>query len=116
MRQTKLKWRGLRVDLRHTYATLLLGTRAPITYVAGQLGHKDASITLRVRTGCLTIRARRRIRSRRCIKTQPRGTRRGRGARESSEIVKEKMVSRIFASWNQLNEWLRQIERLRRAG
>jgi len=24
-------------------------------------------------------------------------------------------VSRIFASWNQLNEWLRQIERLRRA-
>jgi len=25
------------------------------------------------------------------------------------------MVSRIFASWNQLNQWLRQIERLRRA-
>jgi hypothetical protein len=27
----------------------------------------------------------------------------------------KKVVSRIFASWNHLNEWLRQIERLRRA-
>ena len=26
-----------------------------------------------------------------------------------------RLVSRIFASWNHLNEWLRQIERLRRA-
>ena len=26
-----------------------------------------------------------------------------------------RVVSRIFASWNQLDEWLRQLERLRRA-
>jgi len=32
-----------------------------------------------------------------------------------SESADEKMVSRIFASWNQLDGWLRQIERLRRA-
>jgi hypothetical protein len=25
------------------------------------------------------------------------------------------LVTRIFASWNQLDEWLRQVERLRRA-
>jgi integrase len=35
-------------DLRHTYATLLLQAGAPITYVSHQLGHRDASITLRV--------------------------------------------------------------------
>ena len=35
-------------DLRHTYVTLLLQAGAPITYVSAQLGHRDASITLRV--------------------------------------------------------------------
>jgi integrase len=35
-------------DLRHTNATLLLQAGAPITYVSQQLGHRDASITLRV--------------------------------------------------------------------
>jgi len=35
-------------DLRHTYATLLPQAGAPITYVSHQLGHGDASITLRV--------------------------------------------------------------------
>jgi len=32
-----------------------------------------------------------------------------------SECADERAVSRIFASCNQLNKWLRQIERLRRA-
>jgi integrase len=35
-------------QLRHTCASLLLQDGAPITYVSRQLGHKDASITLRV--------------------------------------------------------------------
>lgn len=34
-------------DLRHSYATSLLKTGAPITYVAAQLGHANASTTLR---------------------------------------------------------------------
>ena len=34
-------------DLRHTYASLLLAERAPITYVTAQLGHANASTTLR---------------------------------------------------------------------
>jgi integrase len=45
----KAKLRQIRIhDLRHTYATLLLQAGAPITYVSQQLGHRDASITLRV--------------------------------------------------------------------
>jgi integrase len=34
-------------DLRHTFATTLLKNRAPITYVAAQLGHGDPATTLR---------------------------------------------------------------------
>ena len=35
-------------QMRHSFASLLLQDGAPITYVSRQLGHKDASITLRV--------------------------------------------------------------------
>ena len=35
-------------QMRHTFASLLLQDGTPITYVSQQLGHKDASITLRV--------------------------------------------------------------------
>jgi len=34
--------------MRHTFASLLLQEGAPIMYVSQQLGHRDASITLRV--------------------------------------------------------------------
>ena len=45
----KAELRQIRIhDLRHTYATLLLQAGAPITYVSQQLGHRDASIPLRV--------------------------------------------------------------------
>jgi hypothetical protein len=32
----------------------------------------------------------------------------------SMEAIDWEMVSRIFASWNQLDRWLRQVEGLRR--
>ena len=35
-------------QLRHTFASQLLALGQPITYVSRQLGHRDASITLRV--------------------------------------------------------------------
>jgi integrase len=34
--------------MRHSFASLLLQNGAPITYVSQQLGHRDASIALRV--------------------------------------------------------------------
>ena len=34
-------------DLRHAFASLLLARNAPITYVSAQLGHTDATTTLR---------------------------------------------------------------------
>ncbi len=43
----------------------------------------------------------------------PRGLARLRTASERNE--KLRLVSRILASWNQLDGWLRQIEGLRRA-
>jgi integrase len=46
LRRAKLP--GFRLyDLRHTYASLLLARRAPITYVANQLGHANPATTLR---------------------------------------------------------------------
>ena len=44
----RAKLPGFRVyDLRHTFASLLLAQNAPITYVSAQLGHTDATTTLR---------------------------------------------------------------------
>jgi integrase len=35
-------------DLRHTYASMLIATRASITFVSRQMGHANPAITLRV--------------------------------------------------------------------
>jgi len=46
LRSAKLP--GFRLyDLRHTFASLLLAHGAPITHVSAQLGHRDATTTLR---------------------------------------------------------------------
>ena len=44
----RAKLPGFRLyDLRHSFASLLLAQNAPITYVSAQLGHTDATTTLR---------------------------------------------------------------------
>jgi len=44
----RAKLPGFRLyDLRYTFASLLLAQNAPITYVSAQLGHTDATTTLR---------------------------------------------------------------------
>jgi len=46
-------------QMRHSFASLLLAAGEPITYVSRQLGHRDASITLRVYAHWLPDTARR---------------------------------------------------------
>src|SRR5207249_9347179 len=46
-------------DLRHTYASLLLAAGAPITYVSAQLGHANASTTLRYYAKWISSKGRR---------------------------------------------------------
>jgi integrase len=58
----KADLRQIRIhDLRHSYATLLLQAGAPITYVSQQMGHRDASITLRVYAHYLPDASRREV-------------------------------------------------------
>jgi integrase len=45
--KAKLHRRGPH-QMRHSFASLLLQAGEPITYVSGQMGHKDSAITLRV--------------------------------------------------------------------
>ncbi|MDP8928006.1 MAG: tyrosine-type recombinase/integrase [Actinomycetota bacterium] len=40
-------------DVRHTYATLALSSRVPITVVSRRLGHATVSITLDVYSHCM---------------------------------------------------------------
>lgn len=73
----KAELRQMRIhDLRHTFATLLLQAGAPITYVSQQLGHADASITLRVYAHYLPDPSRKDVGpARRATRRNPRATR-----------------------------------------
>jgi integrase len=42
-----MRYRGPHAAFRDTFATALLGANVPLTYVAAQLGHGDAAVTLR---------------------------------------------------------------------
>jgi len=42
-----MRYRGPHAAFRDTFATTLLGANVPLTYVAAQLGHGDAAVTLR---------------------------------------------------------------------
>ncbi len=105
-------------QLRHTFASQLLAVGAPITYVSRQLGHHDASITLRVYAHWLPeISAVKGVD--RLDETQPDGTPAapGVGLTSSGNLVSPlwRMVSQTFASWNQMAGWLRAVEGLRHA-
>ena len=103
-------------DLRQTYSTLLLQAGAPITYVSQQPGHRDASITLRVYAHWLPDVS---GRVDRLDPLQPDATPAQPEAVSTTNRPSVSrlfwMVSRIFASWNQLEGWLRQVEVLRTA-
>ena len=103
--------------MRHTFASVLLQEGAPITYVSQQLGHRDPSITLRVYAYWLpdassaTLVNRLDDTATAVTQTSP--------ATSDEEVQgvlsrMKSVVSRIFASWNQLSLWFRQLADLRR--
>ena len=103
--------------MRHTFASLLLQEGAPITYVSQQLGHRDPSITLRVYAHWLPDTSSyalvNRLDDAASDVTQASPTTPDEEVQRALSRV-ESVVSRIFASWNQLDRWLRQVEGLRR--
>jgi integrase len=103
--------------MRHTCASLLLQHGAAITYVARQLGHRDASTTLRIYAHWLPDVSRTRAVDL-LDGTRPAAT----PAQPAVDEAEWKtalsaygsVVSRTFASWNQVAVLLRELDTLRR--
>ena len=51
---------AVRIQMRHTFGSLLINVGEPVTYVSRQLGHKDSAITLKVYARWLPDETRRR--------------------------------------------------------
>jgi hypothetical protein len=104
-------------QMRHTFASELLQDGAPITYVSRQLGHKDASITLRVYAHWLPDASEKLVNlldneASNVTQTSP-----GNASEDDRNALSalESVVSLNFTSWNQIGEWLRRVEALRYA-
>ena len=103
-------------QMRHTCASLLLQHGAAITYVARQLGHRDASTTLRIYAHWLPDASRTRAVDL-LDGTRPAATPAQPAAAEAewktAVSACGSVVSRTLASWNQIAGWLRQIDGFR---
>jgi hypothetical protein len=99
-------------------ASLLLQEGAPITCVSQQLGHRDAAITFRVYAHWLpnasTYALVNRLDDAASDVTQASPARRTKKF-SARQVVWNPVVSRSFASWNQIGKWLRRVEALRDA-
>jgi hypothetical protein len=105
-------------QMRHTFASLLLQEGAPITYVSQQLGHHDASITLRVYAHWLPDASSYALVNR--LDDAASDVTRASPTTPDEEVQRvlsrvKSVVSRIFASWNQIGDWLSRLDMLRRA-
>jgi integrase len=105
-------------QIRHTFASLLLQEGAPITYVSQQLGHRDASITLRVYAHWLPDASNdtlvNRLDDAASDVTQASPTTPDEEVQRVLSRVKS-VVTLTFVSWNQIAAWLRRLEGLRGA-
>lgn len=107
--------------LRDTFASQLLSKNAPLLYVSRQLGHSSAPVIEPLREmapepdGSVRQRPRRRGLSHLWVRLWVRrGCDRPR-CREECLIIGVFVVSLNVASWNQLDEWLRQLDGMRLA-
>jgi len=105
--------------MRHKFASLLLQDGAPITYVSRQLGHKDASITLRVYAHWLPDASSVKLVEALDDDTSPRVTQASPSALDAEDqktlSALNRVVSLTFPSWNLISGFLRQIDAVRRA-
>ena len=103
--------------MRHTCASLLLQHGAAITYVARQLGHRDASTTLRIYAHWLPDASRTRAVDL-SDGAQPTATPAqpavAQAEWKNALSAVGSVVSLNFTSWNRIGEWLWRIEQLRR--
>ena len=120
-------------QLRHSFASQLLQKGADLAYVTHQLGHKDANVTLQYYIHYLPSadgqKAVDRLDTLLVLERDNAAAADGETGTDrtpagphasttlSSDLVSflERMVSRIFASWNQIAGWLRRLEGLRDA-
>ena len=110
-------------DLRHTFASLLLQQGESVVYVKEQLGHSSIQITVDTyghlmpgRIAALCIAS---MMTTRRNHPQPRRNLKRETTTSRSRTVMiywEKVVSRIFTSWNQMSSWLSQLQGLQGAG
>jgi len=82
-------------QMRHTFASLLLQEGAPITYVSQQLGHRDASITLRVYAHWLPDASSDRLVNR-LDDTAPDGT-------QTAPATSDDEVQRVLTKWFEIS-------------
>ena len=102
-------------DLRHTFASLLIQQGESVACVREQMGHSSIRITVDVYGNLVPGGNRAAVD--RLDDAQPSATQ----AQPEAVVAPprqrvsrlQSVVSRIFASWNQLDGWLRQVDYLR---
>ncbi len=105
-------------DLRHTFASLLIQQGESLAYVKEQMGHSSIQVTVDV-YGHL-VPGGNRTAVDRLDDVQPSATpvqpEQKIAVGEKRVSALERVVTLTFASWNQIAAWLRQLDRLPRAG
>ena len=105
-------------DLRHSFAMILLASGEHPKVVQDLLGHSSVQLTLDTYSHLLPdfgLKERAAARLDEILKPKPKDEGSDENSGQNSGQNQENVVSRIFASWNQLAPWLRHLDGLRGA-
>jgi hypothetical protein len=104
--------------LRHSFATILLAAGEHPKVVQELLGHSSVQLTLDTYGHLLPdmgLKERAAARLDHILNPKPKENETSENCGQNCGQNEEKVVSRIFASWNQMSSWLRELQRLQRA-